>query len=260
MADKTKAQLEAENEELNEKVDELTNRLAEERPDTTHFESEIRRINSKLEKEQAEHDALKVKVRDEKLERETLENDRIERERQERAQFGTSVEQDEHTRFRVLPKAPSGQRDIFGDPVSEVVDLGVEFNNFNGGIYVPVSVFIEVGQSIGMLTKEQATDLNSELTTTKAKVEFAGTYAKELSSGIENLVNRFFDNLDSIVGGDSSDSANGESAESSNDENAGQTSDPNVGSESNGVPAGSDNSESDNGNSESSGGFFSSLK
>lgn len=259
MADKTKAQLESENEELNDKVDELTEKLGE-RFDATHYELEINRIKAKLEKEESEHSALKVKVRDEKAERETLENDRIERERQELAQFGIVTQQDEHTRFRVLAKAPSGQRDIFGDPVSEVVDLGITFTDFNGGVYVPLSIFIEVGQSIGMLTKEQADELNTELSNTKAKVEFAGNHAKELVSGIDSLVGQFFADLDSVTDSDSSDRSDANETESESDENSGQTPDPDLGSESTGISDGSDNSESDNGNETSGTGFFSNLK
>lgn len=252
MADKTKAELEAD-------IVALKAQLADV-PDISHYESEIDRL-TRLNKEIVqEKDEFKIRLENDVREREIIAEDRRKADEAKAAQFKKlKIDQSEHTRFRIYGRPPAGQRDIFGDPTSVVVNLGVELNRYTGGLFVPLPVIIEIGQSIGMLTREQATELKTELSNTAAQVESAATLATELRFGIEKLVDRFYSDLDTVVS-DVSDS--GSESESGN-EIAGQASDAGVGEESAGIPSGSDNSESDdgiNGHEPVAGGFFGNLR
>lgn len=211
MAEPTRSEILAEKKELEKELEELKSENESIKADLeksphsndANYEREIDRLQKKSEKAESELKALREKTEQEQRERETIADD-IRREEERRlAQFGISVTQNEHTRFRISPKPPRGQRDIFGDPESEVVNLGVELQDYNGGLYVPVSVIIEIGQSIGMLTKEQAFDLNEELNKTNAKVEATGALSQELISGITARVDHFYSSLDSVISRDS---------------------------------------------------------
>ena len=252
MADKTKAELEAELNEVTERNSELEsinveykNQLAT-RIDTTWYEREMERLGKKADSAEGELKALKEKNHLQEIEREVIANDAKTKRDREMSKFGTP-DQNEHTRFRLLEKAPIGQRDIFGDPTTPVFDLGRNLTGYTGGVYIPVSVVIEAGISIGMLTAEQASKLKEEFELTKSKVESAGTLASELSNGIAELVDRFYYGLNNnVVGGDHRDSG-AESASKDAGENAGQADGSESNDESNGVPGNSSDSDDGNG-------------
>lgn len=249
MADKNRAELEAENAELQEKITSLAKEISDNPlSNDGNFQKELSRVNRQKEKALSDLEALRLRVRDEAIERETIANDAIAAEKARLKEFGISkVNQDHHTRFRALPKSPGGQRDIFGDPTSPVFDLGVEFQYYNGGIYIPVQTVIEMAQSIGMLTEDQANDLNLELSTVKSQVEMAGAFAQELVDGISSHVDNFYSNLAGVVNLGANDVSDAESDDSNAGESAGQTPDANVGTKPAGVSADS-KSESDFGN------------
>jgi hypothetical protein len=236
--------LRVENEALNQQI--ATSPFATD----GNYQREFDRLTRRADSAEAELDQLKKRVRDEAIERDNQENDRKAAEEARLSQFRTEdVVQDENTRFRVLGKVPAGQRDIFGDPTTEgVVTFGVNFNRYTGGLYVPVSVVIEVAQSIGMLTKEQSENLTTELKVATAKNESAGRLAEELLDGIQTCVDDFYSALDDVLDPDVSDDSNSEESNEESDgiaiEPAGQTHDTNVSEESDGVSSSSNDSES----------------
>ena len=214
MAEPTKAEIAAELEELraehdNFKVDyEDMKTKYESSPYATdaNYQRELERLNKGLQTAQAELKALREKTDREQYERDQIANDRRIEEERIAKQFGTtSVEQSEHTRFRLYSQAPRGQRDIFGDPNSEVFDLGIEFDGYYGGLYLPLNTVVEIGRSVGMLTKEQADELKRDLAIKKAQVERAGDLAQELTNGIQANIDNFFTQLDSVVPDSNSD-------------------------------------------------------
>jgi hypothetical protein len=105
--------------------------------------------------------------------------------------------QSEHTRFRLLESPTT--RDIFGDVVNPVFDLGVDLSFFSGPVQIPVGHVIEMATSIGMLTLEQASDLKDTLAVSTAKNESAAILGTELTSGISALVDKFYDDLASVT-------------------------------------------------------------
>lgn len=239
MAEKTKADLEKEIADLKA--------AAAESPYSSdaNYQKEFERLNTKARKAESELEALKKKTRDEKIERENQANDKKAAEDARKAEFGTSkLSQDEHTRFRAYPKAPAGERDIWGDPTSEVFDLGVNLANYSGGLYVPVENVIEMARSIGMLTTDQANDLQLELDSTKAQVESSGRFAKDLLDGITSHVDDFYRNLSNVGSDDVSAVSDSGNSGSGNGEIAGQASDADKREESDGIPSGSNDSKS----------------
>lgn len=240
MAESTKAELLEENEGLKQEI-ELLNTQISSSPfaNDANYQREIERLTKKSDKAESELKAIKQKSEIEKQERETIAADRKKAEEQRLAEFGIAVDQDHHTRFRKYNRVPSGQRDIFGDSSSSVFNLGVELSRYSGGLYVPVDVVIEMGRSIGMLTKDEADAIKSELTKTNAKVEAAGALAQELIHGITSRVDHFYSSLDSVV----PLVGNGISESESNDEDAGQANGSDKGVESTGIPADSKDSD-----------------
>jgi len=248
MASKTK-------DELEQDIEHLKAQLANV-PDVGHFEYEIERLNKKVEEEAQRADAAETRLKEDLREREIIAEDQKRAREAKEAQFKKlKIEQSEHTRFRIYNRPPSGQRDIFGDPESIVANLGVELQRYSGGVYIPLSVVIEIGQSIGMLTREQAGELKSELSNTVAQVESAATLATELRHGIEKLVDRFYSDLDNVV----SDDVDNESESDSGAENAGQAPDPEQREESTGIPSSANDGIND-GHEPESGGFFANLR
>ena len=100
--------------------------------------------------------------------------------------------------FKVLSKGIN--RDLWNDSGRPVFDTGVDLENFTGVVYLPVSKVIEMGRSIGMLTKEDSDQLIESYRKEKAKNEFAATEGKELIRGIAELVDRFDSRIADFVG------------------------------------------------------------
>jgi hypothetical protein len=171
--------------------------------------------------------ALKDKIQQEQIERDTIAEDKRRAEEAIMKQYGHSVNQNEHTRFRLLGHAPTGQRDIFGDPNSEVFDLGVDLQDFWGGIYLPLNVVIEMAQSVEMLTKEQANELKAELELKTKQVNKASDLAQELINGVSANIDSFFAGIDSVILDDneSDENESGASGTDSSESEAGTAAD-----------------------------------
>jgi len=249
---KTKAELEVEIAELREQLAQPIYSQEE------NYQKEFQRLTRKAETAESEKKALEIRMRDEALARETIRQDKEAEEARRLAEFGTSIRQDEHTRFRILQKAPAGQRDIFGDPTTEVVDLGIELQGYYGGVYIPKAVIVEIGLSIGMLTSEQADELKSELHKTKATVESAGAIAQELLNGITTHVHDFYSALGNVVVDDVSDVSKSGEADSGTGEPIRQAPDTNVSAEPNGISGSANDPESEPDES-GTGSFFAKL-
>ena len=156
--------------------------------------------NHTIKKLEAENDLLKSDLQAQK--------NKIIIERQERATALKDAEeadrieglpwQSPFASFKVLPKGIN--RDLWNDSGRPVFDTGVDLENFTGVVYLPVSKVIEMGRSIGMLTKEDSDQLIETYQKEKAKNEFAATEAKELINGISELVGRFDSRLADFVG------------------------------------------------------------
>lgn len=178
--------------------------------------------NARFKEKDKEIELLTSKVRSleekahwEKVERAQKEADQKAQEERELLPFQTP-----HTRFR-LRERPT-VRDIFGDTVHSVFDLGVELDNYTGPVQVPLPVVIEIAQSIGMLTEDQAKSLKLDFEHEKAKNEEAANAGTELINGISDLVDNFNRRLESVprptvvgdVEKDSGGSAEGKAASS----------------------------------------------
>lgn len=257
MADKTKADLEAElnevvarNQELEQTNLEYKNQLST-RIDVSWYDREIERLTKKSASAEGDLKALKDRVHIEAIERETIARDKAEKDARELAPYNVP-EQSAHTRFRIYEKAPAGGRDIFGDPESAVFDLGVQLSNYYGEVYVPVAVIVEAGLSMGMLTREQAESIQNELATTKSKVDSAANLAQELSNGISELVDSFYYGLDNVVPTGDHNGKAAKSADSNTDSNVGQSDGSESNGESAGVSAGSNDTESNGGEAKQS--------
>lgn len=208
--------------------------------DLSWYQKELAGKDKKILELDAEVKSLKQKRQLEELEKETLANDRAKEEELTAGMFNQS----EHTRFRLLESPTT--RDIFGDVVNPVFDLGVDLSFFSGPVQIPVGHVIEMATSIGMLTLEQASDLKDALAVSTAKNESAAILGTELTSGISALVDKFYDNLASVTAiVDASESDEPEESgklseesgdnESKSDEDSGQADVDNSGEGSDGV-------------------------
>lgn len=204
-------------EEYNDKVDKITelerelrakddairqlSAVVQEKKDESWFQREIDGEKKKTAKAEARVKTLEANIAKEKLERSINQADaaKIEQARIDEIRANTLVSQNEHTRFRLLERAPSGQRDLFGDPSTPVFDAGIEFHGYYGGVYLPVSMVIEIAQSIGMLTAEDSNSLKDHSLVSEKKANVAPSAAKELQDGITRLISEFNSELDSVV-------------------------------------------------------------
>lgn len=155
--------------------------------------------NHQIKKLEEENDVLKSDLQAQK--------NRLIIERQERATALKDAEEADRVEglpwqspfasFKVLPRGIN--RDLWNDSGRPVFDTGVDLENFTGVVYLPVVKVIEMGRSIGMLTKEDSDQLIESYQKEKAKNEFAATEAKELINGISELVDRFDSHIADFV-------------------------------------------------------------
>jgi len=192
--------------------------------DLSWYQKELDTKDKKLTLAEAEINSLKQKRQLDEIEKETIANDRAKEEEQTLGMFNQS----EHTRFRLL-ESPT-VRDIFGDVVNPVFDLGVELSFYSGAVQIPVGHVIEMATSIGMLTVEEVEKLQEKLAVSVAKNESAAILGTELTRGISDLVDKFYGDLDSVTAiveeSDEADAddASGESEKSpANESNADET-------------------------------------
>lgn len=208
--------------------------------DLSWYHKEAAEKDKKILALDAEVKSLKEKRVMEDLEKETIANDQAKAEELTAGMYNQS----EHTRFRLL-ESPT-VRDIFGDVINPVFDLGVDLSFFSGPVQIPVNHVIEMATSIGMLTIEEVTELRDQLAVSTAKNESAAILGTELTSGISALVDKFYDDLASVtalVGNAESfepEESNGEPESDGNnksgaDETSGQTNVDNSGEGSDGV-------------------------
>lgn len=198
-----------------------------EKKDQSWFTREIDGEKKKTEKALAKVKTLEEKIAKDKRESAINEADalRIEEARIEEIRKNTTI-QSEHSRFRVLPRVPSGERDLFGDPTTEVFDTGVYYSGFYGGIYLPVATVVEMGQSIGMLTAEDSNALKNHSIESTNRADRAPLLAKELQDGIDRLIGAFNDELDSATPDVSVGDENTGVGESESDSPTGQADSP----------------------------------
>lgn len=260
MADPTKAELEAELKEAKAKVTELAGVVTSYESaglhDLSWYQKEINRLSKALEVSEANVNGLKEKKHREEIDGKVIKDDTKRAHEQELVQYNQS----EHTRFR-LRERPS-KLNIFGTPDGPVFDLGVDLSYFNGPVQIPVGVIVEMGQSIGMLTVEQATKLETDLESSELKNKKAALLASELTDGISLLTDKFYADLDSVVydvisfpNEDSvgepeesaSDSGNTNDDDSDSAKNDGQADGDNSGSGSDGVSDDSSNADNSDG-------------
>lgn len=117
--------------------------------------------------------------------------------------------QSAHTRFR-LTDTPI-KLDIFGQPDTPVFDCGVNLSMYDGPIYLPLAIVVEMAQSIGMHTEEQVASLKASLSLAEKKINRAVELTKELTNvTIQNIADEFSNSLDTVIV-DSSVSDNGKS-------------------------------------------------
>lgn len=169
--------------------------------DDTFYNKEIEGLKKRAEKAEAETKRIQAKVDKDSRERELNNEDAQKKEKARIAEIkrSTSITQSEHTRFRALEKVPAGQRDVFGNTDSPVINMGVEFDRYRGGLYLPVPTVIEIAQSLGMLTKADSEALFTSEADANARASASTKFAKELQDGINSLIGEFNDKLSAIV-------------------------------------------------------------
>lgn len=152
--------------------------------DLSWYNHTIKKLEQENDVLKSDIQAQKNKLIIERQERATALNDAQEAERIEGLPW-----QSPFASFKVLPKGIN--RDLWNDSGRPVFDTGVDLENFTGVVYLPVVKVIEMGRSIGMLTKEDSDQLIDTYQKEKAKNEFAANESKELIRGISELVDRF---------------------------------------------------------------------
>lgn len=202
-------------------------------------DAELKREKSRADKAEAELKALRLKA--EKAEAERIQNEADEKAKADAKAAeilaNTHIEQSEHSRYRVMNRVPSGERDLFGDPTTEVFDTGVYFTGFYGGIYLPVAMVIEMAQSIGMLTTEESKALADHSIESDRRAEKAPKLAKELQSGIDRLIHKFNAAIDDAGVDSLLDSESEPETITVVDSNAGQINDISKGSDGRAISA-----------------------
>lgn len=128
-----------------------------------------------------------------KIEAQVIANDAIVEQETKLREYNQS----EHTRFR-LTDTPI-KLDIFGSPDTPVFDCGVNFSMYDGPVYLPVAVVIEMAQSIGMQTEEQVSELQVKLADAENKNVKAAQLATELIDGFQSRANEFADSIGSVA-------------------------------------------------------------
>lgn len=212
--------------------------------DLSWYGKEIDRITRENEELKAVVKSNEARKHEQEREAAVLLEDAKNKEERERAQYVQTAE----TRFRALTRPTI--RDIYGDTAYPVFDLSVELMDYRGPVQIPVHVVIEMGQSIGMLTKEQAEEVKQELAFSKAKNEKAALLGTELTGGISALVQQFYIDLDNIADtsadegkADSAELGKSDSDSGKSDETNGQANGANSGEKSNGVSSDTSNAD-----------------
>lgn len=190
--------------------------------DLSEYIQKIDKLTKENEKKGHEIDNLKENWARELREREILAQDTKNKEHEDKLPYQTH-----HTGYRLLPRPY--KLDIFGDVGRPVFDLGVTLDNYSGHVDIPMQVVVEMAQSIGMLTLDQAEELNKDLEVERARNEAAGRLGNILASGIGDLVSQFGSGLSAIDHTAleeklARDNANDENDSSSDDEGSGNVS------------------------------------
>lgn len=80
----------------------------------------------------------------------------------------------------------------------KVFDLGVELDNYDGSIYIRDRDIVEMGRTLGMLTKEEADKLREQNAELRRQINKLPVVQEELKSGLDDLVAKFFASLNSV--------------------------------------------------------------
>ena len=91
-----------------------------------------------------------------------------------------------------------------------VFDLGVELDSYDGSIYIKPEHIVEMGRTLGMMTKADADKLRAENEELKRQINSLPAAQEELKDGLDNLVSVFFNRIrngDSVFDSNSGDSA-----------------------------------------------------
>lgn len=242
MAEKTKDELEAEIKELREKVE--NNAPLK---DTSWYEEQLSQKDKRIEI--LENDIQGVKEKEEKKEREKKMN-RADEKRQEKL-TAAMIQRRNTGRFPLRDRPTSfPRRSLDGTAGGPVFDLGVQLENYDGAVFVPLSWVKEMGRSIGMLAAEEADLLKEEVHIQRSRNEVSVALAEELQSGINDLVGKFNTTLAGYVpepmesdAGEEESTGNGSNSDNGENESpkaTGQTNDDNNVEESSGVSSDSD--------------------
>lgn len=215
--------------------------------DLSWYGKEIERLTREKEEKDAIIKGWESRKHEQEREAAILLEDKKKEEERQNAHY----KQTEHTRFRLLDR-PS-IRDVYGDTIYPVFDLGVELVMYDGPVQVPAHFIQEMAESIGMLPVAEAERLREERDFAKAKNEHAARLGTELTSGISQLVDKFYLDLDSVtsdaVPESESSTENKSGTADDNSESGktdGQANGDNSGKKSDGVPSNSGNANDGN--------------
>lgn len=79
-----------------------------------------------------------------------------------------------------------------------VFDLAIELDSYDGSVYIQTRDIVEMGRTLGMLTKEEADSLRKENAELRRQINKLPLAQEELKSGLDDLTARFFANLSTL--------------------------------------------------------------
>ena len=78
-----------------------------------------------------------------------------------------------------------------------VFDLGVELDSYDGSLYIKPEHIVEMGRTLGMMTKADADKLREENKELRRQINKLPVVQEELKDGLDTLVAKFFASLNS---------------------------------------------------------------
>lgn len=102
----------------------------------------------------------------------------------------------------------------------KVFDLNIDLDSYDGSVYIKVQDIVEMGRTVGMLTKEEADKLRAENAELRRQINKLPVAQEELKRGLDDLTASFFASLNTLdsVSDDSSDTESQDDRESEESE------------------------------------------
>lgn len=79
-----------------------------------------------------------------------------------------------------------------------VFDLAIDLDSYDGSVYIQTQDIVEMGRTLGMLTREEADKLRKENAELRRQINKLPRVQEELKSGLDDLTAKFFASLNSV--------------------------------------------------------------